>query len=115
VVMVRAELDALPVPEKTGLAYASRVTTHDDQGVEVPVMHACGHDLHMSIAMGAASLLAQNKDRWQGTFIYVGQPAEERVGGAAPMRKDGLFTRFPNADYALAVHDTTNLPAGEVG
>src|SRR5581483_5412539 len=67
VVIVRAELDALPVPEKTALAYASRVTTHDDQGVEVPVMHACGHDLHMSIAMGAASLLAQNKDRWQGT------------------------------------------------
>src|SRR5581483_11057162 len=115
VVMVRAELDALPVPEKTGLAYASRVTTHDDQGVEVPVMHACGHDLHMSIAMGAASLLAQNKDRWQGTFIYVGQPAEERVGGAAPMLKDGLFTRFPKPDYALAVHDTSNLPAGEVG
>src|ERR1700752_4321792 len=86
-VMIRAELDALPVPEKTELAYASRVTTHNDQGIEVPVMHACGHDLHMSVGMGTAALLAQNKDRWHGTFIYVGQPAEERIQGATAMLK----------------------------
>jgi amidohydrolase len=114
-VMIRAELDALPVPEKTGLDYASHVTTRNDQGVEVPVMHACGHDLHMAIGVGTATLLARNKDRWQGTFIYVGQPAEERIRGAEAMLKDGLFTRFPKPDYALALHDTADLPAGKVG
>ena len=115
VVMLRAELDALPVPEKTGLSYASHVTTHDDRGVEVPVMHACGHDLHMAIGIGTAALLVQNKDRWHGTFIYVGQPAEERIGGAKAMIKDGLFTRFPKPDFAFAVHDSNGLPAGKVG
>ncbi|HEY6301602.1 MAG TPA: amidohydrolase [Terriglobales bacterium] len=115
VVMLRAELDALPVPEKTGLSYASHVTTHDDRGVEVPVMHACGHDLHLAIGIGTAALLVQNKDRWHGTFIYVGQPAEERIGGAKAMIKDGLFTRFPKPDFAFAVHDTNGLPAGKVG
>jgi amidohydrolase len=115
VVMLRAELDALPVPEKTGLPYASHVTTHDDRGVEVPVMHACGHDLHMAIGIGTAALLAQNKDHWHGTFIYVGQPAEERIGGAQAMIKDGLFTRFPKPDFAFAVHDSNGLPAGKVG
>jgi hippurate hydrolase len=114
VVMLRAELDALPVPEKTGLAYASHVTTHDDRGVEVPVMHACGHDLHMAIGIGTAALLVQNKDRWRGTFIYVGQPAEERIGGAKAMIKDGLFTRFPKPDFAFAVHDSNGFPAGKV-
>src|SRR5437588_5006126 len=114
-IMIRAELDALPVPEKTGLTYASHVTTHDDRGVEVPVMHACGHDLHMSIGIGTATLLAQNKDRWHGTFIYVGQPAEERIGGAKAMIKDGLFTRFPKPDFVFAVHDSNGLPAGKVG
>jgi hippurate hydrolase len=115
VVMLRAELDALPVPEKTGLDYASHVTTHDDRGVEVPVMHACGHDLHMAIGIGTAALLAQNKDHWHGTFIYVGQPAEERNGGAKAMLKEGLFTRFPKPDFAFAVHDSSGLPAGKVG
>jgi amidohydrolase len=115
VVMLRAELDALPVPEKTGLPYASHVTTHDDRGVEVPVMHACGHDLHMAIGIGTAALLVQNKDRWHGTFIYVGQPAEERIGGAKAMIKQGLFTRFPKPDFAFAVHDSNGLPAGQVG
>jgi amidohydrolase len=115
VVMLRAELDALPVPEKTGLPYASHVTTHDDRGVEVPVMHACGHDLHMAVGMGTAALLAQNKDRWHGTFIYVGQPAEERIGGAKAMIKEGLFTRFPKPDFVFAVHDSNALPAGKVG
>ncbi len=115
VVMLRAELDALPVPEKTGLAYASHVTTHDDRGVEVPVMHACGHDLNMSIGIGTAALLVQNKNRWHGTFIYVGQPAEERIGGAKAVIKDGLFTRFPKPDFVFAVHDSNGLPAGKVG
>lgn len=115
VVMLRAELDALPVPEKTGLDYASHVTTHDDRGVEVPVMHACGHDLHMAIGIGTAALLVKNKDRWHGTFIYVGQPAEERIGGATAMIKDGLFTRFPKPDFAFGVHDSSGLPAGKVG
>ncbi len=115
VVMIRAELDALPILEKTGLPYASHATTHNDQGVEVPVMHACGHDLHMSIGIGTATLLARNKARWHGTFIYVGQPAEELGPGASAMLKDGLFTRFPKPDYALALHDTAALPAGQVG
>src|SRR5271154_3040164 len=115
VVMLRAELDALPVPEKTGLPYASHVTTHDDRGVEVPVMHACGHDLHMAIGIGTAALLVQNKDRWHGTFIYVGQPAEERIGGATAMLKDGLFPRIPKPEFAFAVHDSNGLPAGQGG
>jgi hippurate hydrolase len=113
-VMIRAELDALPVLEKTGLPYASHATTHNDQGIEVPVMHACGHDLHMSAGMGTAALLAQNKDRWHGTFVYVGQPAEERIQGATAMIKDGLFTRFPKPDFAFAIHDTSFAPAGAV-
>jgi amidohydrolase len=114
VVMIRAELDALPVLEKTELAYASHATTHNDQDVEVPVMHACGHDLHMSVGMGTAALLAQNKDRWHGTFIYVGQPAEERIQGAKAMLKDGLFTRFPKPDFVFAIHDSSFEPAGKV-
>jgi amidohydrolase len=115
VVLLRAEMDALPVPEKTGLPYASHVTTKDDRGVEVPVMHACGHDLHMAVGIGTASLLAQNKDRWQGTFIYVGQPAEERIGGARAMLKDGLYARFGKPDYVFAIHDSGQLPAGQIG
>ena len=115
VVAIRAELDALPVLEKTGLPYASQVTTHNDQGVEVPVMHACGHDLHMSVGMGTAALLAQNKDRWRGTFIYIGQPAEETIHGASAMLRDGLYTRFPKPDFVFAVHDSSSLPAGKVG
>jgi hippurate hydrolase len=115
VVMLRAELDALPVPEKTGLAYASHVMATDDSGAEVPVMHACGHDLHMSVGIGTAALLAQNKAQWHGMFIYVGQPAEERIVGARAMLDAGLFTRFPRPTYAVAVHDTPVLPAGKVG
>ena len=113
-VMIRAELDALPVLEKTGAAL--REPRHHAQrpGLEVPVMHACGHDLHMSAGMGTAALLAQNKDRWHGTFIYVGQPAEERIQGATAMLKDGLFTRFPKPDFVFAIHDTSFAPAGAV-
>ncbi len=114
-VMLRTELDALPVKEQTGLAYASQVTTHNESGVEVPVMHACGHDVHMSAWMGTATLLSRARDQWRGTLVLIGQPAEETVGGAAAMLKDGLFTRFPKPDYVIAFHDDSDLPAGTVG
>ena len=114
-VMLRTELDALPVKEQTGLAYASQVTTHNESGVEVPVMHACGHDVHMSAWIGTATLLSQARDQWRGTLVLIGQPAEETVGGAAAMLKDGLFTRFPKPDYVIAFHDDSDLPAGMVG
>jgi hippurate hydrolase len=115
VIMLRTELDALPVPEQTGLPYASTVTTKDDSGATVPVMHACGHDLHMASLVGTAEIMAHNRNLWHGTLMLVGQPAEERVKGAEAMLADGLFTRFPKPDYALAVHDTEMLPAGVVG
>ena len=104
-VLFRTELDALPVAEKTGLPYASTVPE---------VMHACGHDVHMSAWVGTAALLAQNKQRWQGTLVFVGQPAEEIVAGAKAMIADGLFTRFPKPDFVVAVHDTSDAPAGTV-
>ena len=114
-VMLRTELDALPVEEKTGLPYASKVRTKDDSGADVPVMHACGHDVHMAAWMGTAGIMAGSRDRWHGTLILIGQPAEERVMGAKAMLNDGLFTRFPRPNFALAVHDDANLPAGVVG
>jgi hippurate hydrolase len=114
-VMLRTELDALPVEEKTGVPYASKVVTKNDAGDSVHVMHACGHDIHMTSLVGAATLLARSKDQWRGTVMMVAQPAEEVVSGAAAMIADGLFTRFPKPDYALAVHDTGTLPAGQVG
>jgi len=114
-VMIRAELDALPVEEKTGLPYASQVKSKNDKGADVGVMHACGHDLHMAIGMGTAALLAQSKDRWRGTFIYVGQPAEETVKGAVAMLKEGLYTKFPKPDFAVAVHDSSGIAAGKIG
>jgi len=113
-VLLRTELDALPIEEKTGLPYASHVTATDPGGKTVPVMHACGHDIHMSSWVGAATLLAQQKDRWRGTIVMVGQPAEETVKGAEAMIKDGLVTRFPKPDYCLAVHDSHDSPAGKV-
>ncbi len=115
VIMLRTELDALPIHEETGVAYASTVTTKDDSGVTVPVMHACGHDLHMSALVGTADVMAHNRQLWHGTLIFIGQPAEERVKGAEAMLKDGLFTRFPKPEYIIAVHDTDGLPAGQVG
>jgi len=114
-VMLRTELDALPVEEKTGVPYASKVTTRNDAGETVSVMHACGHDIHMASWVGAATLLAREKERWRGTLVMVGQPAEEVVSGAAAMLADGLYTRFPRPDFALAVHDIGTLPAGQVG
>lgn len=113
-VLVRADMDALPVKEQTGLPYASTVTAKDPAGNEVPVMHACGHDVHMTCLIGTAQVLAQLKDRWQGTLVLIGQPAEELGGGAKRMLRDGLFTRFPRPDFCLALHDTSGVPAGAV-
>jgi len=114
-VLLRTELDALPVEEKTGLPYASKVVAKNDAGDNVSVMHACGHDIHMASWVGAATLLARTKDNWRGTVMMVAQPAEEVVSGAAAMIADGLYTRFPKPDFALAVHDNGLLPAGQVG
>lgn len=114
-VMLRTELDALPVQEKTGLAFASKVETKDDSGATVPVMHACGHDIHMASWAGTAKLMAENRQQWHGTLVMIGQPAEEIVSGAAAMLKDGLFSRFPKPDFALSLHDESSLPAGQMG
>jgi len=114
-VMLRTELDALPVEEKTGLPYASTVKVKNASGELVPVMHACGHDLHMAAWAGAARLMAENKNRWQGTLLMVGQPAEEGGAGAPAMLKDGLFTRFPRPDFALSLHDDDTMPSGTIG
>jgi hippurate hydrolase len=114
-VMVRTDLDALPLVEQTGLPYASKITTKDESGAEVGVMHACGHDLHMTNLVGVARYLAAHKDRWRGTVVLVGQPAEERGAGAKAMLADGLFRRFPRPDYALALHVDSGMPAGSVG
>ena len=113
--MLRADMDALPVEERTGLPYASKVTVKGPGGAAVPVMHACGHDLHMTTLLGAATLLAQMKDRWRGTLMLIGQPAEETVNGAEGMLKDGLFTKFPKPTYAVALHDSAELPSGTIG
>lgn len=115
VVLLRTDLDALPVAENTGAPYASQALARDDQGREVPVMHACGHDVHMTVFLGTAHLLAQLRDRWSGTLLLVGQPAEERGAGARAMLADGLYERFPQPDYALAWHVAAELEAGKVG
>ena len=114
-VMLRTELDALPVEEKTGLAYASKVRSKDDAGHDVPVMHACGHDLHMAAILGTATIMAHTKDTWHGILMLIGQPAEETIGGAKGMLADGLLTRFPRPDVAVAMHVGNLLPAGKVG
>src|SRR5205085_7244557 len=114
-VLVRTELDALPVEEKTGLPYASQVKTKNDAGVEVNVMHACGHDVHITSFLGTARLLSELKDRWSGTLVMVGQPAEETGDGASAMLRDDMYTRFPTPDFALALHDKPELETGKVG
>jgi amidohydrolase len=114
-VMLRTELDALPVEEKTGLPYASKVYAKDDEGRDVPVMHACGHDLHMAAIVATGTVMAQSKGTWHGTLMLIGQPAEETIGGATGMIADGLFTRFPKPDVAVALHVSNALPAGQVG
>ena len=114
-VMLRTELDALPVEEKTGLPFASTVVVKNAAGQSTPVMHACGHDLHMAAWVGTARLMAEHRDRWSGTLVMVGQPAEEGLGGARAMLTDGLFTRFPRPDFALSLHDDDTMPAGTIG
>lgn len=113
-IMLRTELDALPVEEKTGLPYASKVRTKDDAGRDVPVMHACGHDLHIASLVGTAEIMVRSKDTWHGTLMLVGQPAEEGIGGAKAMISDGLFTRFSKPDVAVALHVANSFPAGTV-
>jgi hippurate hydrolase len=113
--MLRTEIDALPVLEKTGLPFASTVTTKNAAGETVPTMHACGHDVHMSAWYATAKLMAENRKAWSGTLMLIGQPAEEPLTGSAAMIKDGLFKRFPKPDYAISMHDEGTLPAGQVG
>jgi len=113
--LMRADMDALPVLEKTGLPYASQITSKDDAGNVVPVMHACGHDVHMTSLVGAAALLAKAKSLWRGTLVLVGQPAEEGGPGSTAMLADGFLTRFPKPDFAIALHDDPRVPAGQIG
>ncbi len=114
-VLVRTDMDALPVEEETGLPYASKDTAKNDEGKEVKVMQACGHDIHMSSFIGVARALAKLKDQWKGTIIFVGQPAEELGTGARAMLNDGLYTRWPKPDFAIGFHDKADLPAGKIG
>jgi hippurate hydrolase len=114
-VMLRTELDALPVEEQTGLPYASKVRAKDDSGRDVGVMHACGHDLHMASLYGTAAVMAKSKDSWHGTLMLVGQPAEEIITGAQKMVEDGLFSKFPKPDIGVAMHDENGIAVGQVG
>jgi len=113
--LIRGDMDALPVKEQTGLPYASQARGLDDQGREVDVMHACGHDVHMTCLVGTARALAQLTNHWHGTLVLIGQPAEERGGGARAMLGDGLFTRFPKPNHCIALHVGSDMPAGTVG
>jgi hippurate hydrolase len=115
VLMLRADMDALPVKEQTGLAFASKAVGRLPDGTETPVMHACGHDTHVTSWLATARRLAAMKDQWSGTLVMVLQPGEELVMGAKAMLDDGLFTRFPKPDYLLAFHDSASLPAGDIG
>ena len=114
-VMFRADMDGLPVEEKSGLSYASRAKQVDPNGNEVFVMHACGHDVHITSLVGTAQIMAARRDEWQGTLMLIGQPAEERVMGAAAMRADNLWERFGQPDYAMAFHVTSAMPTGILG
>src|SRR5258708_18884980 len=114
-VMLRTELDALPVTENTGLPFASTVVVKNDAGIDVGVSHACGHDIHMASLVGTARIMAADRTRWSGTLMLIAQPAEETVAGARGMLSDGLFTRFPLPDYSLGLHHDARFPAGLVG
>ena len=115
VILVRTDLDALPIKEQTGLPYASTKTTKDDLGREVPVMHACGHDIHMACFVGTARALNHLRDQWSGTVVMIGQPAEERILGARAMLRAGLYSRFPRPDKAIALHCQSDLAHGIIG
>ena len=114
-ILVRADMDALPIIEETNLPYASKVKTKDQTGKEVGVMHACGHDIHMTVWAGTARTLVELKDKWRGTLFFIAQPAEERGSGARMMLNDGLFEKFPVPDFALALHVKSSMAAGKVG
>jgi hippurate hydrolase len=114
-VLLRTELDALPVEEKTDLPYASKVKTKNEAGQDVSVMHACGHDVHMTSMLGTAKLLSELKGQWSGTLVIIGQPAEEVIDGARSMIRAGLYEKFPRPDYVIALHDSADLEAGKVG
>ena len=114
-VLVRSDMDALPVLEQTGLPYASTVRAKGQSGDDVPVMHACGHDIHMTTLLGTAKMLAQMKSQWHGTLMLIGQPAEEVVKGADGMLRDHLYERFPKPDFIIALHDNAVMPAGQIG
>jgi len=114
-VLVRTDMDALPVQEQTGASYASKVTMTNVEGKEMPVMHACGHDIHMSALIGTARALGKLKDKWHGTIVFIGQPAEEMVGGARAMLHASLYDRFGKPAYAVALHDNAEIEAGKIG
>ena len=113
-VLVRTDMDALPVEEKTGLPYASTVKTKNDAGQDVSVMHACGHDIHITNMLGTAKVLAELKNQWHGTLVLIGQPAEETIDGAKAMLADGLYSRIPKPDFVIALHDSAEIEAGKV-
>src|SRR5260370_15835595 len=113
-VLVRADMDALPVEEQTGLAYASHVHAKNDAGVDVGVMHACGHDIHVTTLIGTAKMLSEMKAQWHGTLILIGQPSEETIDVAKSMLADALYSRIPKPDYALALHDSSELETGQI-
>ena len=113
-ILLRADMDGLPVKEDSGLPYASTAMQKGHDGVTYPVMHACGHDTHITALVGTARRLAAMKDRWNGTILFIVQPAEERIGGARLMMQDGLYTRFPKPDYALAFHVDADTPTGKM-
>jgi len=115
VVMLRADMDGLPVPEQTGLAYASKVRAKNREGIDVPVMHACGHDTHMTTWIGTARRLVAMKGQWSGTLVMIAQPAEEIGSGARAMLEDGLYTRFPKPETVIAFHDSAGMKAGVIG
>lgn len=114
-VMVRADMDALPVTEQTGLIFSSQVRITDKQGRSTGVMHACGHDIHMTCMIGTARYLAAHKDRWRGSVMFIGQPAEESGSGARKMIDDGLFKEYRKPDVAVALHCSSQLAAGKIG
>jgi amidohydrolase len=113
-VLVRTDMDALPVEERTGLPYASTVKTKNEAGQDVSVMHACGHDIHIATLMGTAKMLSELRDQWHGTLMLIGQPAEETIDGAKAMLNDGLYSRFGKPDFAIALHDNADLEAGKI-
>jgi amidohydrolase len=114
-VMVRGDMDGLPVAEKTGLPYRSKIYTENEKGQAAGIMHACGHDIHITNLIGTARYLADHKDLWKGRVMLIGQPAEERSGGASAMLKAGLFTKFKKPDYALALHVSNDAVTGTIG